>query len=404
MRRIYLHTFLIVLCSSICIAIGGTVFFCSSTPGFHGLQLKDTEDSILEGFVVARPEEILPDAKVRLKVLRWLGPDRTDSTIILNHTPEQTSLSKFPSLSPSCSEVIAENYQYLIPLYRDSEGIQFPIYLLVLGRIPDSTDTVRFDSTALNILEYVYKERKLPYRISMNSIDTVYDRFSPTEVRVTVENVSNYSLPFPVLNGFDLRIMGLRNTQTVFYLYGYVSGNNRYESSFLLDPNGDYEVIPSQSSIEKTVDLNVIHPTLKDVLPTDITNLKILATINVAFIQISQDTYLGTGSISDTVSMSIGTPTFTEKNEPISIVRISPNYPNPFNPSTMIEFGLPEREFVSLKIYDVLGNEIETLVDEQLTSGTYRVNWNAAARAAGVYFYRLQAGAFVETRKLVLLK
>ena len=83
---------------------------------------------------------------------------------------------------------------------------------------------------------------------------------------------------------------------------------------------------------------------------------------------------------------------------------LSPNYPNPFNPSTMIEFGLPEREFVSLKIYDVLGNEIETLVDGQLTSGTYRVNWNAAARAAGVYFYRLQAGAFVETRKLVLLK
>ena len=80
------------------------------------------------------------------------------------------------------------------------------------------------------------------------------------------------------------------------------------------------------------------------------------------------------------------------------------NYPNPFNPSTTIEFNLPAREFVSVKIFDMLGNEIETLVNEQLNAGTYRVNWNAAARAAGVYFYRLKTGGNIETKKLILLK
>lgn len=83
---------------------------------------------------------------------------------------------------------------------------------------------------------------------------------------------------------------------------------------------------------------------------------------------------------------------------------LSQNYPNPFNPSTVIEFALPEREFVNLKIYDMLGNEIETLVNEQLNPGKFRVDWNATNRAAGVYFYRLQAGEFVETKKLILLK
>ena len=80
------------------------------------------------------------------------------------------------------------------------------------------------------------------------------------------------------------------------------------------------------------------------------------------------------------------------------------NYPNPFNPSTSIKYSIINRQFVSLKIYDVLGTEIESLVNEEKNAGTYDVIWNAANIPSGNYYYRLQAGNFVETKKMLLLK
>ena len=80
------------------------------------------------------------------------------------------------------------------------------------------------------------------------------------------------------------------------------------------------------------------------------------------------------------------------------------NYPNPFNPSTTIKYDLPEANFVSIKVYDVLGLEVGSLVNEQKQAGKYELNWNAANLPSGVYFYRLQAGDFVQTRKMILLK
>ena len=83
---------------------------------------------------------------------------------------------------------------------------------------------------------------------------------------------------------------------------------------------------------------------------------------------------------------------------------LSQNYPNPFNPSTNIQYAVSSRQFVSLKVYDVLGNEIETLVNEEKTSGTYEITWYAENLPSGVYFYQLKAGSFVETKKMILLK
>jgi len=86
------------------------------------------------------------------------------------------------------------------------------------------------------------------------------------------------------------------------------------------------------------------------------------------------------------------------------------NYPNPFNPSTKIKYtiappNLPEGEaFVSLKVYDVLGNEVATLVNKEEPAGTYEVEFDARNLASGIYLYRIQVGSFVETKKLILLK
>ena len=80
------------------------------------------------------------------------------------------------------------------------------------------------------------------------------------------------------------------------------------------------------------------------------------------------------------------------------------NYPNPFNPSTTISYSIPKQSYVILKIYDILGNEIATLVNEEKPTGTYELNWNALNLPSGVYFYQLKAGSFVESKKMILMK
>ena len=81
-----------------------------------------------------------------------------------------------------------------------------------------------------------------------------------------------------------------------------------------------------------------------------------------------------------------------------------PNYPNPFNPVTSIKFSLPEDQIVSLKIYNIAGQVIQTLVDGKYIAGTHAVQWNASTSASGVYFYRLQAGDRSITQKMILVK
>ena len=83
---------------------------------------------------------------------------------------------------------------------------------------------------------------------------------------------------------------------------------------------------------------------------------------------------------------------------------LSQNYPNPFNPTTVISFRLAVNSFTSIKIYDILGREITTLVNEMLSPGTYEVEWNAGNYSSGVYYYKLSAGEYKETRKMILIK
>jgi hypothetical protein len=83
---------------------------------------------------------------------------------------------------------------------------------------------------------------------------------------------------------------------------------------------------------------------------------------------------------------------------------LSQNYPNPFNPSTSIQYTISSNQFVTFKVYNILGSEVVTLVNEEKPAGNYEVTFNASSLASGTYFYKLQAGSFVETKKMILLK
>jgi len=90
-------------------------------------------------------------------------------------------------------------------------------------------------------------------------------------------------------------------------------------------------------------------------------------------------------------------------------INLEQNYPNPFNPTTTVKYSIPVLSFVTLKVFDVLGNEIVTLVSEEKSAGSYEVEFSAKGGSAssllsGVYFYQLKAGSFLQTKKMILLK
>jgi flagellar hook assembly protein FlgD len=88
---------------------------------------------------------------------------------------------------------------------------------------------------------------------------------------------------------------------------------------------------------------------------------------------------------------------------------LSQNYPNPFNPATSIEFSLGRSGYTSLKVYNILGQEVKTIVNGQWTAGFHRVTWDGKdhrglAVSSGIYFYRLQSNGIIETKKMLLMK
>jgi len=103
----------------------------------------------------------------------------------------------------------------------------------------------------------------------------------------------------------------------------------------------------------------------------------------------------GSFKYSQTVEAVIETP---------KLFLLGQNYPNPFNPSTTITFDLPMKSLVTLKVFDLMGREVATIVSGELSAGNHTRQWNAANMSSGIYFYRLQAGSSIATKKLVLLK
>jgi hypothetical protein len=105
----------------------------------------------------------------------------------------------------------------------------------------------------------------------------------------------------------------------------------------------------------------------------------------------------------DDVSLT-NTVTSADEDQSSLYYELQQNYPNPFNPATTISFSLPAASFVSLKIYDLMGREVSEILSEELPAGHHEKVWDASGLSSGIYFYRLQAGSYSETKKLNLLK
>jgi hypothetical protein len=123
------------------------------------------------------------------------------------------------------------------------------------------------------------------------------------------------------------------------------------------------------------------------------TNTKGISSIEVLFGSIGENS-TGGGSVG----------TNNEDSEIANTFELMQNYPNPFNPTTNISFNLPKASDVSLKDYNMLGQEVASLVNGKTASGLQTVTFDASALSSGMYIYRIQAGSFLETRKMMLIK
>jgi hypothetical protein len=94
----------------------------------------------------------------------------------------------------------------------------------------------------------------------------------------------------------------------------------------------------------------------------------------------------------------------TNKDNSPTEFALEQNFPNPFNPGTTFRYLIPIQSKVVIKVYDILGNEVATLLDEEKSVGTYELTWNAEQLPSGVYFYQLRAGDFTQTKKMILLR
>jgi hypothetical protein len=131
-----------------------------------------------------------------------------------------------------------------------------------------------------------------------------------------------------------------------------------------------------------------------------------LTNLNVQALTLDNNGYVYAGTENGVWRRPLSEVTIVEENliEAPSSYILSQNYPNPFNPSTTIRYSVPQLSKVVIKVYDILGNEIATLMDEEKSVGTYEITWNAENLPSGVYFYQMRAGDYVNTKKMILLK
>lgn len=193
----------------------------------------------------------------------------------------------------------------------------------------------------------------------------------------------------PTLSGDGSIFIGSDNGRmTVLNKFGkklwHLQTNNKIYSSPLITKNNLIYVGSTDSSVYVLKDPNLLN---------QVSNLKF-----------DWPTFKGNNQRTGYVWEGVITSAELTSNKLPKKYRLNQNYPNPFNPSTKIQFGLPKESKVSLVVYNLLGQEVINLVDQHLKAGYHKVDFDNKNYSSGIYFYRLQAGNYVETKKMILLK
>ena len=204
------------------------------------------------------------------------------------------------------------------------------------------------------------------------------------------------------LNSYDFSvaryILGSLTPVELTSFTGYSSGNEvilNWTTSTESN-NGGFEIQRSEDKINWTrIGFSKGNGTTSKEHNYNLTDNISAINSNILYYRLKQFDFDGSSTYSKIIEVTVANP---------KDFSLDQNYPNPFNPSTTIRFSVPQKSFVSLKVYDLLGKEVADLIKKELQAGSYKTNFNASNLASGVYLYRLNAGGFVQTKKLMLMK
>jgi len=209
------------------------------------------------------------------------------------------------------------------------------------------------------------------------------------------QNIGIYKTTFSTERIFDKSVIDFGDVKLYDTTHIQVALHNPFDFAIQIDSVVSYNdqffisdlqtnILPAEDSITATIAYNPIE------LDTTESYLYLFSEFVDARIRV-----IGIGQ----------NPSSIENNQNIiTEFSLSQNYPNPFNPTTTIKYQIPESGLVTLKVYDILGNEVATLVNEEKPAGSYRAELNGSNLSSGIYYYRMRAGEFVGTKKMILLK
>lgn len=218
-----------------------------------------------------------------------------------------------------------------------------------------------------------------------------------------VVSFSTFVIPPSILSGATpaggFAVSARHPAVHAWYKFTQVSGDNIFFSVFMqkgdnLIGTGAALVSTAQGAYAEVVaNINYVND---DVPDTCLISFSIVGNAGQA--------HVGSSFIIDDVSFGPSTGVEATGNIVPTQYALSQNYPNPFNPATLIEYSLPHAGKVRLQVFDLLGKEVASLVDEQQGAGTYRARFDGSSLPSGSYFYRLQADGFSQTKKFLLVK
>ena len=248
------------------------------------------------------------------------------------------------------------------------------------------------------------------YVVNNSTIDTIYYSLYTVEGDTIMPNGYLYQV---IVNNSETKYVHIDSATACVYDYefnssrGFLTDSLRCSEGDLFGDDIYCELIDTATILNHNTWIMVLDQTKPDISEGH----TLAMDIGISY-KITITTYgYGTTKTSTLVYANINGIEFGEMvtsaddlpNE-IDGYNLNQNYPNPFNPSTKIKFKLAETVFTSLKVYDVLGNDVATLFNEEKPAGEYEIDFDAFGLTSGVYFYQLKAGSFIDTKKMILIK
>lgn len=244
-------------------------------------------------------------------------------------------------------------------------------------------DTVGTVESARNNAIAALQKKRNPFIDHPEFVDRIYS-FITNNVRPTTPEL----YVFPLTINFDSTLINNLASQSI-YIANSGSGKLIVDSIIISDAR--FNVNFNNTFIEPYSSKNISLQFIPDSIKNYNSVLTVYSNAGIKQIEISG---FGIDNAVNVDDKMIAALSFS----------LEQNYPNPFNPATYIQYTIGNNQFVKLIIYDLLGREIETLVNHEKPAGTYKLTWNAANLPSGVYFYKLQAGSYTSIKKMLLLK